>query len=91
MVILKIKTIMYYMNNNFNQTYDAINCKHEYINDYIDTMFPYREGILITYCQFCGLSKDYIQKLKKIENKTEFMVLNKNTIDGVNHLIKKSA
>lgn len=47
----------------------AKNCKHEYIDDYIDTMFPYREGILITYCEFCGLSKDYITKLLKEPSK----------------------
>jgi hypothetical protein len=35
-------------------------CKHDFINDYIDTMFPYREGILITYCEYCELSKEFI-------------------------------
>ena len=27
--------------------YYANNCEHSFIEDYIDTMFPYREGILI--------------------------------------------
>jgi len=39
----------------------ARSCKHEIINDYIDTMFPYREGILISYCKFCELSKSFIE------------------------------
>lgn len=45
--------------------YYAKKCNHIYIEDYIDTMFPYREGILIIYCENCGLSKDYIDKLIK--------------------------
>ena len=58
------------MDDKDNHTFHAINCKHKFIDDYIDTMFPYREGILITYCEFCGLSKDYIQKLlKKLKSK----------------------
>ena len=51
------------MDDKSNHIYYAENCKHGYIDDYIDTMFPYREGILITYCKYCGLSKDYIEKL----------------------------
>lgn len=39
-------------------------CKHEFINDYIDTMFPYRESILITYCKYCELSKSVIDSLQ---------------------------
>jgi len=35
-------------------------CDHEFINDYIDTMYPYRESIPITYCDFCGLSQDVV-------------------------------
>jgi len=39
-------------------------CNHEFIDDYIDTMFPYREGILITYCKYCELSKSYVESNK---------------------------
>lgn len=35
-------------------------CDHEIITDYIDTMFPYREGIMIQYCKYCELSKKII-------------------------------
>ena len=51
------------MDDKSNHIYYAENCKHEYIDDYIDTMFPYREGILITYCKNCGLSKKYVNEL----------------------------
>lgn len=61
------------MNDKSNHTFNAVNCEHDYIDDYMDTMFPYREGVLITYCKTCGLSKKYIEKLKtnyeKIEKK----------------------
>ena len=70
LIYLKIIYFIINMDNNSNDTLEALNCKHQFIDDYIDTMFPYREGILITYCQYCGLSKDYIEKIiKKIENK----------------------
>ena len=51
-----------YMDNDSNY-YNAKNCEHKFVIDYIDTMFPYREGIMITYCEYCGLSKEYIKKL----------------------------
>ena len=35
-------------------------CKHDIIIDYIDTMFPYREGIMIKYCKHCEFSEDII-------------------------------
>ena len=37
--------------------------------DYIDNMFPYREGILIIYCDKCGLSKNYVESLIKPKRK----------------------
>jgi hypothetical protein len=39
-------------------------CDHNFVNDYIDTMFPYRESILITYCEYCELSKDVVDSNK---------------------------
>ena len=39
-------------------------CNHSIVNDYIDTMFPYREGILISYCEYCELSKKVIDLYK---------------------------
>ena len=45
--------------------FHAKKCEHNYIEDYIDNMFPYKEGILIIYCNKCGLEKGYIQKLIK--------------------------
>ena len=45
--------------------YYAKKCKHSYIEDYIDNMFPYKEGILIIYCEKCGLSKEYVENLIK--------------------------
>ena len=59
------------MEDNSNNIYYAKECKHEYIDDYIDTMFPYREGIPITYCKFCGLCKEYIAKILKDDIKNE--------------------
>jgi len=35
-------------------------CDHDIITDYIDTMFPYREGIMIQYCKNCEISKKLI-------------------------------
>lgn len=74
------------MDNESNNTFNAINCEHVYIDDYIDTMFPYREGILITYCEICGLSKKYIEKLKndyeKIEKNGNCITLNKEKLEG---------
>ena len=49
--------------------YYANNCQHSFIEDYIDTMFPYREGILIVYCEYCGLSKKYIDRLLEPKEK----------------------
>lgn len=59
------------MNNKELDFYIAKNCKHNYIDDYIDTMFPYREGIYIVYCEKCGLSKEYIEILLKPKEKND--------------------
>ena len=59
------------MDDKSNHIYYAKTCDHEYIDDYIDTMFPYRECIPITYCKYCGLCKEYIDKLLNEDVKLE--------------------
>lgn len=45
------------------ETIFAKNCNHVFVEDMIDTMFPYKEGVYIRYCEYCGLSDTYIKEL----------------------------
>lgn len=46
-----------------NELFFAKNCKHIFIEDYIDNMNPYKECIYIKYCESCGLEETYIKTL----------------------------
>ena len=52
-----------------NELFFAKNCKHLFIEDYIDCMNPYREGIFIKYCEYCGLDETYVEFLIEKEKK----------------------
>lgn len=58
-------------NNKDNEVFFAKNCKHLFVEDYIDSMNPYKEGIYIKYCEYCGLEVSYIEVLIEEHNKSK--------------------
>jgi hypothetical protein len=49
-------------------TYLAVNCKHKWITDSIDSMKGYKEGIIIKYCEKCEISTNPNLQIKKNKN-----------------------
>ena len=52
------------------QKYLAVNCRHNWVTDSIDSMKGFKEGIIIKYCEKCELSAKPNLQIKKNKNVT---------------------